>query len=56
MSNYFGINIKKHEFKINKISGLISKIENNPNRTHLDNIQLYAYKNILRILLQSNIR
>lgn len=46
--------IVRHRTKIQNMRNTIDELEQNPNRTELDEIVLQSYRNMLNILLQSN--
>lgn len=53
--NGLNADIKRHRIKIEKMNNMIKKLEQIPNKTELDESLLFSYKNMLRILIQSNV-
>jgi hypothetical protein len=55
--DFKGLNtdIKRHRIKIEKMNNMITKLEQIHNKTELDESLLFSYKNMLHILIQSNV-
>ena len=47
--------IKRHSIKIQKMKNLIQELERIPNKNELDKCLIFSYKNMLDILIQSNV-